>query len=74
MTSAKKLLMITALASLMAILNLSPALAQDPTNMAEAMKASGFDFETARWISKTTQEDGNGKIQKSTQKFWISGN
>ncbi|MBU4317563.1 MAG: hypothetical protein KKF30_09830 [Proteobacteria bacterium] len=74
MNSAKKHFMPIVLASLFVIFNLSPAFAQDPTNMAEAMKASGFDFETARWISKTTQEDGNGKIQKSTQKFWISGN
>jgi hypothetical protein len=60
--------------SLIWVLFLSPALAGNPnTNIVDAMKASGFIFETARWTSKTTQEDESGKVRKSTQKFWISG-
>ena len=61
------------LITLLTALYISPALAGDPTNMADAMKDAGFKFETAHWISDTTMDDGSGKIKKSTNKYWISG-
>jgi outer membrane lipoprotein-sorting protein len=62
-----------ALACLMLLFYIAPAYSADPANMVDAMKQSGFSFDSAQWTSNTTQDDGSGKVNKSSQKFWISG-
>jgi outer membrane lipoprotein-sorting protein len=57
----------------MLLFSIAPTHAADPLNMVDAMKQSGFSFDSAQWTSNTTQDDGSGNVKKSNQKFWISG-